>query len=44
MYESDKVVGEFYCEAVRVIEALDLWHEVTGLETDCYSIVTKVNH
>lgn len=44
MYESDKVVGQTYNEALKVIDRLDLWHEVVDLVVDCYGCVTKVIH
>lgn len=44
MYESDKVIGSSYREAVAWIEAKDLWDEVVEIETDCYGMVTRVIH
>lgn len=44
MYESDKAVGMFHAEAIRFIEANDLWDEVVDLQTDCYGTVTEVIH
>lgn len=44
MYESDKVVGTDIREALRWIEARDLWNEVIHLETDTTGIVVAVIH
>lgn len=44
MYESDKVVGTDIREALRWIEARDLWDEVIYLETDTTGIVVAVIH
>lgn len=44
MYESDKVVGNHYADAVRWIESRDLWDEVVGLVADAYGIVVCVLH
>ena len=44
MYESDKVVGTDYREAIRWIDAMDLWAEVIDIETDGTGIVTAVIH
>ena len=41
---SDKAVGMTYAEAVRFIEAADLWEEVIDLKTDEHGIVVKVLH
>lgn len=44
MYESDKVIGASHREAVKWIEAKDLWDEVVEIETDGEGIVTNVIH
>lgn len=44
MYESDKVVGSHYADAVRWIEARDLWDEVVDLVADAYGTVVRVLH
>ena len=44
MYESDKVVGKTFAEAVRFIEIADLWDEVVDLRLDEFGVVTKVLH
>lgn len=44
MYESDKVIGTDVREAIKWIEAKDLWDEVIDLETDATGIVTAVIH
>jgi hypothetical protein len=44
MYRTDCLVGKSHREAVRWIEANDLWDEVVDLITDCYGIVIKVVH
>lgn len=44
MYESDKVVGMFHGEAVRYVEANDLWDEVVELVTDAMGTVVAVRH
>ncbi len=41
---SNKAVGMTYAEAVRFIEANDLWEEVIDLKTDEHGIVVKVLH
>ena len=43
-YESDKVIGQHYLEAVKWIDKRDLWDEVIDLVTDAYGIVTAVVH
>lgn len=43
-YESDKVVGSDVREAVKWIEAKDLWDEVVHIEADATGIVTRVIH
>ena len=44
MYESDKVVGTDIREAIKWIEAKDLWDEVVEIESDATGIVTAVIH
>ena len=44
MYESDKVIGSHHREAIKWIDAKDLWNEVIDLETDENGIVTAVIH
>ena len=44
MYESDKVIGTDVREAIRWIEAMDLWDEVVEIESDGTGIVTNVIH
>ena len=44
MYESDKVVGTDIREAIKWIEAKDLWDEVVEIESDGTGIVTAVIH
>lgn len=44
MYESDKVIGTDIREAIKWIEAKDLWDEVIDLESDATGIVTAVIH
>lgn len=44
MYESDKVVGEDIREAIKWIDAKDLWDEVINIEADGTGIVTRVIH
>ena len=44
MYESDKVVGTDVREAIKWIEAKDLWDEVVEIESDGTGIVTAVIH
>ena len=44
MYESDKVIGTDVREAIKWIEAKDLWDEVIEIESDAYGIVTAVIH
>ena len=43
-YESDKVIGMRYSEAVRFIERNDLWDEVAGLTADEHGEVVAVWH
>lgn len=43
-YESDKVIGMTYRQAVRFIERNHLWLEVAGITTDEYAIVVAVWH
>lgn len=43
-YESDKVMGMWYSEAVRFIERNDLWDEVAGLTADESGVVVAVWH
>lgn len=42
--KSDKAIGMTHAEAIRFIEAADLWDEVIDLRTDAYGIVIKVIH
>ncbi len=42
--QSDKVIGMRYFDAVRYIECINLWEEVTDLVIDAYGIVVKVIH
>jgi len=44
MYESDKVIGTDVREAIKWIEAKDLWGEVIEIESDATGIVTNVIH
>lgn len=44
MYESDKVVGTDIREAIKWIEARDLWDEVIHLKADATGIVVAVIH
>ena len=44
MYESDKVIGTDVREALKWIEAKDLWDEVVEIESDGTGIVTAVIH
>ena len=44
MYESDKVIGTNVREAIKWIEAKDLWDEVIDIESDGTGIVTAVIH
>ena len=44
MYESDKVIGTDIREAIRWIEAKDLWDEVIDLKADATGIVIAVIH
>lgn len=44
MYESDKVIGTDIREAIKWIEAKDLWDEVIEIESDATGIVTNVIH
>ena len=44
MYESDKVVGTDIREAIKWIDAKDLWDEVVEIEANCTGIVTAVVH
>ena len=44
MYESDKVIGADIREAIKWIEAKDLWAEVVDIEADGTGIVTAVIH
>lgn len=44
MYESDKVIGADIREAIKWIEAKDLWDEVVDIESDGTGIVTTVIH
>ena len=44
MYESDKVVGEHVREAIKWIDAKDLWDEVIEIVSDAYGTVTAVIH
>lgn len=44
MYESDKVIGTDIREAIKWIDAMDLWDEVIEIESDAYGIVTAVIH
>ena len=44
MYESDKVIGTDIREAIKWIEAKDLWDEVIEIESDATGIVTAVIH
>lgn len=44
MYESDKVVGTDIREAIKWIDAKDLWDEVVEIEADGTGIVTAVVH
>ena len=43
-YESDKVIGEHVIEAIKWIDAKDLWHEVVDIESDGVGTVTNVIH
>ena len=43
-YESDKVIGTDIREAVKWIDAKDLWDEVIEIESDGTGIVTNVIH
>jgi len=44
MYESDKVIGTDVREAIKWIDAKDLWDEVIEIESDATGIVTNVIH
>lgn len=44
MFESDKAIGQTYNDAIRFIEAFDLWDEVIDLQADIHGIVIKVIH
>ena len=44
MYESDKVIGKDIREAIKWIEAQDLWDEVIDIESDGTGTVTAVIH
>jgi hypothetical protein len=44
MYESDKVIGEDIREAIKWINAKDLWAEVIDIVADGEGIVTAVIH
>lgn len=44
MYESDKLIGVSYHEAVKWIEEEELWDEIIDLKVDSYGIVTAVIH
>ena len=44
MYESDKVIGTDVREAIKWIEAKDLWDEVIDLVSNATGIVTAVIH
>ncbi len=44
MYESDKVIGTDIREAIKWIDAKDLWDEVIHIEADATGIVTAVIH
>ena len=44
MYESDKVIGTDIREAIKWIDAKDLWDEVVEIESDGTGIVTNVIH
>lgn len=44
MYGSDKVIGTDVREAIKWIEAKDLWDEVIDLVSDATGIVTAVIH
>ena len=44
MYESDKVVGTDIREAIKWINAKDLWDEVIHIEADAMGIVVAVIH
>lgn len=43
-YESDKVVGTDIREAIKWIDAKDLWYEVIDIVADGTGIVIKVIH
>lgn len=43
-YESDKVIGTPYREAVKWIDAMDLWDEVIDIQTDGVGTVTAIIH
>lgn len=44
MYESDKVVGTDIREAIKWIEAKDLWDEVVDIVSDATGMVITVIH
>ena len=44
MYESDKVVGTDVREAIKWIEAMDLWDEVVDIVSDGTGKVITVIH
>lgn len=43
-YESDKILGMRYRQAVRFLDKLDLWDEVAGIVTDEHGEVIAVWH
>lgn len=44
MYESDKVIGTDIREAIKWIDAMDLWDGVIEIESDGTGLVTAVIH
>lgn len=44
MYESNKVIGLRYREAILWLTDMDLWDEVVDLEVDAYGVVVGVVH
>lgn len=44
MYESDKVIGKHVTEAIKWIDAMDLWEEVEDIESNYLGIVTGIVH
>ena len=44
MYESDKIIGTDIREAIKWIDAKDLWNEVIHLEADAIGTVIAVIH